>query len=73
MKYSLINVLGHKGGKVWGAWVQDHTGTFVSAKKAAEAIEAVNGNKIKIAVVEAVASACPHGKYFYDLDEIQTA
>lgn len=53
MIFSLINVSKiHKDGTVSGNWLQDHIGTLESAIQKAINIEAVNSNKIDIAIVE---------------------
>lgn len=73
MRFSLINVLGrHDNGKVWGSWIQDHTGTLESAKKLAKDTELVNssGNGIEVVIVEDIMSSCAHGKYFYYLEKL---
>ena len=58
MKFSLINVQEQSGPLVSGSWLQDHVGTLASAREAARATEAANGNKITVAVVAELSSPC---------------
>jgi len=58
MKFSLIGVQKrNSNGTIDGNWIQNHVGTLESAIQTATATEAVNGNKIDIAVVDEVAFA----------------
>jgi len=67
MKFSLINVSKTAGDRVAGYWLQDHIGTLDSAKERAVATNAVNGNKLTIAVVAALASPVPMLGHFDNL------
>jgi hypothetical protein len=69
-RFSLINVSSEKDGSVSGYWMQDHIGTLESAKRVAEETEAVNGDSIDVAVVEAVNSTTPSLNFFQDLDRL---
>jgi len=57
MRFSLINISSEQDGKVSGYWIQNHIGTLESAKKVAKETEAVNSNKINVAVVEEGSSS----------------
>jgi len=57
MKFSLINITEHSGPLISGYWVQNHVGTFASAREAARATEAANSNRISVAVVAELSSA----------------
>ncbi len=58
-KYSLINVFQDHENIVDGNWIQDVTGTLEEALEKAKRIEAVNGNRISVAVVDAVNGTTP--------------
>jgi hypothetical protein len=58
--YSLIQIQQETNGFIDGVWIQDHTGTLDTAIKTAKETERVNGNKIKIAVVEKINGSSPN-------------
>ena len=60
MKFSLIQVYKEMDGFVDGVWIQDHTGTLDTAVKLANETEQVNGNRIKVAVVEKLNFSSPN-------------
>lgn len=70
MIYSLINVEKEADGMVNGYWVQDVTGTFAEATKRARDTEAVNSNKITIAVTERVNSPVPRLDYHTNVTRV---
>jgi len=51
-RFSLINVSEEKDGLVDGVWIQDFHGSLENAILFSEETEKVNGNRIKVAVVE---------------------
>lgn len=53
--FSLINVHASHGDRVTGTWLQDFTGSKEQAVIKARRTEAVNSNKITVAVTERVA------------------
>ena len=63
MKFSLINVSRQTGDRVSGNWIQDHIGTLDSATAAAQRTEAVNGNRIVVAVVDELPSVRDFGPF----------
>jgi imidazoleglycerol phosphate dehydratase HisB len=60
MRYSLVSVINEADGFIDGVWIQDHHGTIDTAIKIAKDLEAVNGNKISVAVVECLNGASPN-------------
>ena len=70
MKFSLINVIEQSGQLVSGYWLQDHSGSLASAIQAAHDTEAANGNKIDVAVVDAVSSPCADLSYWRNLNQL---
>lgn len=62
MNYSMINISkDHGNGLVDGVWLQDCSGTTLeTATKRARKTEVVNGNQIKVAVVESFLSGGPN-------------
>lgn len=58
MTYSLINVYSRQNGRIKGSWIQDHIGTLETASAAARRTEAVNSNRISVAVVKAIHPRC---------------
>lgn len=72
MAYSLINVDRTDSNGISGNWVQDHIGTLEGAVAKARATEAVNSNKIDIAVVEGISGWCCPGEYFSSLRRLDT-
>jgi hypothetical protein len=68
MTFSLINVYQQSDGKVSGSWIQDHIGTILSARQAAQDTKKVNGGKINIAIVREVAGKM--GCYHHGLNPI---
>lgn len=66
-RYSLINVMESSGDRISGSWIQNHVGTLESARALAMEIEAVNSNKIDVAVVREVSSPVPALSYWTDL------
>lgn len=66
MKFSLIVVHESHGTLVSGNWIQDHIGSLDSARKVARATEAVNGNKITVAVVDEIPGVCKILSYWTD-------
>ena len=67
MKFSLINIQEQSGPLVSGSWLQNHVGSLASAREAARATEAFNGNKIVVAVVPELSSTTPALGYWRDL------
>lgn len=59
MKFSLVTVFAEYDGYVDGVWTQGHHGTLETATLAARQTEYVNGNRIKIAVVEDIGCFPP--------------
>jgi hypothetical protein len=60
MKLSLLTVYRTQpDGTVDGHWLQNHVGTIESALAAAARTNAVNGNRLDIAIVEEVPSPVP--------------
>ena len=49
-----------KDSLVNGVWIQNHTGTLDTAKKAAGDTEKANSNRIKTAVVDTLNYSCPN-------------
>lgn len=66
MKFSLINVFESHGTLVSGNWLQDHIGSLATAREAARATEAANGNKITVAVVDDIPGVCKILSYWTD-------
>ena len=61
MRHSLIVIdKVNEDGTVNGTWLQDSTGSLVNAIKKARDTEAVNSNKIKIAVTESFLYGSPN-------------
>lgn len=60
MRFSLLNIVHDQGTIVNGVWIEDHFGSLESATKRARATERVNGNRISVAVVEAISSVTPN-------------
>ena len=70
-KFTLINVCHESQGRVDGYWLQDCNGvTLEKAIERAQATERVNGNRIKVAVVEQIASSVPSALYYTDLEKL---
>lgn len=67
MKYSIINVYEQRGDRVDGNWLQDYTGTLKSAKVLIKEINAVNSNRLNLAIVELISCVNPILHYFTDL------
>lgn len=67
MKFSLINVHEEQDGKIAGSWIQNVIGTIDDARKAAVDVARVNGNKIKVAVVDEIPSSNPMLGYWHNL------
>jgi hypothetical protein len=63
-KFSLINVTQDNFGYVSGYWIQDHIGTLESANALKIATNAVNSNKLDIAIIEQVNSVTPMLGFF---------
>jgi hypothetical protein len=72
MKFSLINVQRRGTGTIDGNWIQDHIGTFESATQVAIETEAVNGNKIDVAVVDDSGTFKSTGQMCYFLKRLDT-
>jgi hypothetical protein len=70
MKFSLINITEQSGTLVSGYWLQDHIGTLASAREAARATEAANGNRISVAVVAELSSTTPALGYYTNLPRL---
>jgi len=70
MKFSLINVIAEDGDKVSGYWVQDHVGTIDSANQLLLDSNAVNGNKLNLAIVDALNSCIPLLGYWSNLRRV---
>ena len=70
MKFSLINIQEQSGPLVSGSWLQNHVGSLASAREAARATEAFNGNKIVVAVVPELSSTTPALGYWRDLPRL---
>ena len=66
MTFSLIVVSETHGILVSGNWIQDHIGTLATARAAARATEAANGNKITVAVVDEIPGVCKILSYWPD-------
>ena len=59
IQYSLINVIKDNDDTVDGYWIQDKTGSLDEALLLAREIEQANGNKITVAVTEAINNTVP--------------
>ena len=70
IRFTLLNVIEQVGSLVSGSWLQNHVGTLDSACEAARATEAVNGNRIDVAVVAAISSPCAILSYWRDLTRL---
>ena len=70
MKFSLINVVESSGPLVSGTWIQNHVGTLASAHEAARSTEAVNSNKITVAVVSELSSTAPALGFYTNLTRL---
>ena len=70
MKFSLLNVTETDGALVSGYWLQDHIGTLTTARQIARATEAVNGNKIDVAIVAEITSPCATLGYWANLPRL---
>jgi hypothetical protein len=70
MKFTLLNVIEQAGPLVSGSWLQDHIGSLATAAAKARDIEAINSNKIDIAVVDALLSTTPALGYWTDLTRL---
>lgn len=70
MRYSLINVAEQQGNIVSGVWIQDFTGTLKEAKQFAKETEAVNGYRIKVAVVRCMNFSYPNYAYLTGLKKL---
>jgi len=58
--FSLINVYQtNSNGTVNGSWIQDHIGTLETAIERAVETNAVNSNRLDIAIVKGVSSVVP--------------
>ena len=65
MIFTLLNVQKTEDDRtVSGSFIQDHIGTLESAIQRAKDIEAVNSNKIDVAVIEDTCSNDPLATYF---------
>jgi hypothetical protein len=73
MKFSLINVVESSGPLVSGTWIQNHVGTLASAREAARSTEAVNSNKITVAVVSELSSTAPAFGFYTNLTRLDVA
>jgi len=60
MKYSLVNVINETDDFIDGIWIQDHCGNIDTAINKAKDVEAVNGNRISIAVVDCLSGSSPN-------------
>ena len=70
MKFSLINITEQSGSLVSGSWLQNHIGTLDSAREAARATEAANGNRITVAVVAELSSTTPALSHYTSLPRL---
>lgn len=70
MKFSLINIIEQSGNQVSGSWIQDHIGTLASATARARELEAVNSNKITVAVVAELSSTTPALGFYTNLTRL---
>ncbi len=70
MKFSLINVMEEKENLVSGYWIQNHIGNLKTAKKLKEETNAVNSNKLNIAIVNELTSTTPMMNYWTNLKRI---
>jgi hypothetical protein len=70
MKFSLINIAEQSGALISGYWVQNHIGTFASAREAARATEAASGNRIEVAIVAELSSTTPALGYYTNLPRL---
>lgn len=68
--YSLINVCKKHDNKVDGYWIQDCYGSIEEAKERAKNTNAVNGNRLDIAITQRVNTTIPLLHYFFDLIEV---
>ena len=67
MKFSLVNVYADNGAMVDGYWLQNHIGTIDTARERARGLEAANGNRIKVAVVDEIPSSRPEMNFWRGL------
>lgn len=70
MRQSLINIYKQTGNTVDGRWLQDCIGTLEEARARADATESVNGNRISVAVVDALNSLTPDYEYHTGLTRL---
>jgi hypothetical protein len=70
MKFSFINVMKERNNIIEGYWMQDFYGSLEDANKKSQEINAVNGNKLNIAIVKSVQGTNPSLQYFKNLIKI---
>lgn len=71
MTFSLLTVSEQRDNKVSGNWLQDHIGTLDSAEKRARETNAVNSNRLTIAVVPQINSPVPMYDYWTNLTPLR--